>query len=322
MNNFTVYVPPACITMQGCMPTFDTIIEMGQVMMTSWLHPQCSPPYTSMFSSNLICIYNFTVLLCYTLILVLLLTIRELNINFKVCIALLYISDAVTLIMSARESVITGCALNFRVDLNLVWQGTKTYIPMLGALIAVLLSIATFFLHLTGHITEIWFTPGFYQEMYIWPFQPLRIFLLLIAIFSAAILYICCAFMIVSTSICYLRREKFVLFTSLCVFITQIVFTYASFWMGAKLGIGDLPLNANLSYFGRPICCSVAAALQMLYLCSTSMRSNLKDQLGTLRNGIRRIVIVSKHPRKVSVDPVSASTIRTDFPRTNIQREQ
>ncbi|CAJ0936232.1 unnamed protein product, partial [Mesorhabditis belari] len=343
-----IYVPPACLVMEQCYPTLSTVVEMINVMTTSWLHPQCLPIFTSMLASDIICVYNFTVLICYTTLLIFILTMRKLNFNFRVCIGLLYLSDSITLIMSAREAVITGCALDLRVDLNLVWQGagggvqdllistnllmaylrfheathigseTNQWIPSVGAVLSILICITTFFLHVTGNITYLWYDPnGTYEERYLWPFQYIRIVYLVVAIFTATVFYIACAYRIVTLSSNFAHREKFILFTSASVFVTQLVFTYATFWMGCKLGIGDVLFNANLSYFGRPLCSSVAP---MLYLCSSSMRSGLKDQLGKFRMTVRKVITGTRttQKRRISLEPVSVSTIRASVQRPSI----
>ncbi|CAJ0936464.1 unnamed protein product, partial [Mesorhabditis belari] len=154
---------------------------------------------------------------------------RKLNFNFRVCIGLLYLSDSITFIMSAREAVITGCALDLRVDLNLVWQGagggvqdllistnllmaylrfheathigseTNQWIPSVGAVLSILICITTFFLHVTGNITYLWYDPdGTYEERYLWPFQYIRIVYLVVGIFTATVFYIACAYRIVT----------------------------------------------------------------------------------------------------------------------------
>ncbi|CAJ0946221.1 unnamed protein product, partial [Mesorhabditis belari] len=213
-SNLTIYCPhfgeptrkpfiePECLSMRHCLPTAWTIKTMLEIMIVSWWEPYCEPMFTTPSIANCLFVFSLLALIVYTVVFAQICRHKKLNFGFRVCTCLLYIADALTLCMSAREAQIQGCVLMLRVDLEYVWQGGKTAIQdllihtnllmaflryqelthltpntesgnkctlLFGGLLAVAFSLLSFFLVAYGFTNVISYETRAYCDKQIWP---------------------------------------------------------------------------------------------------------------------------------------------------------
>ncbi|WKY06308.1 hypothetical protein Q1695_006478 [Nippostrongylus brasiliensis] len=173
-------------------------------------------------------------------------------------------------------------------------QAEKTAIVGISA--SVLWAISLTLMHQYGLVTRIWYDKdNSYRDQYLVPFNVIRVGLLVTEIVLTFLLYIGTLARIRKESHrgkAATRREVRFFCLSLIVFASELIYLYATFWIGFNyLHIGDAKFNANFNYVVRPIAAGITPVLYIVF--SSEIRHLVRRALLCSKKEGRTITIAS-----------------------------
>jgi hypothetical protein len=113
-----------------------------------------------------------------------------------------------------------------------------------------------------GLVSKIWFEEDGYHDRFLFPFQYVHFFMLLVSVGGVFVLYLVSFVKLTklrksnngqSMSL-QLTRELRILVQCLIIFAGELLYLYATFWFGLNyLHLGSSVMNARLNYLVRPL---------------------------------------------------------------------
>ncbi|EYB94853.1 hypothetical protein Y032_0167g97 [Ancylostoma ceylanicum] len=220
--------------------------------------------------------------------------------SFYTCAIALFVGEAEILVSSIREADVQQCILRNSATRQLAWQTIGTFgmeltvsvnltlatvrlitiflgtreaevAAKVGVCVSVIWSLLLTVLHQVGLVNKVWFEEEYdYHDQLLVPFNILRIPLLVAEVSLTFIFYVV-TIIKMKTGFSLQResknrRERRFLIQSLLIFLSELVYLYATFWFGHNyLHIGSAEFNANFNYIMRPIAAGLTPVYYLIF---------------------------------------------------------